>query len=365
MTDNYSDTHPSISHNNGYFCSVQSQNKYMKYKLLLFITLPVLLIFSSCETDFDVTADYKEIAIVYGLLSQNDTVHYLRINKAFLGDGSAIQYADIQDSSSFGDDINVVLTETNINGITKDIQFDTASIHNKEDGIFYSPDQLMYRANYVLDPKSTYQLKVSHKKTSYEVSSITNLVQDFSITRPTAAANVIPKLDFKRDTVSVQKIEWNTAVNGRLYQPTLRFYFKETSFSSDTINRYIDWVFPSLKASDLLGGKKLSVDFKSEAFYLLCEDKIPYADPSQEEAVNTRLADHFDILFTVVGDEFSTYLDVNGPTTGLLLEKPSYSNINNGLGLFSSIYHKTLYTRVGDKIKADLQVKTNLHFFAN
>lgn len=337
----------------------------MKYKVLLFLTLPILMIFNSCETDFDITADYKEIAIVYGLLSQNDSVHYLRINKAFLGDGNALTYAGIHDSSSYGNDINVVLIETNISGIQKTIQFDTSTIHNKEEGVFYAPDQLMYKANYVLDTKSNYELKVTHKKTGFEVTSITNLVQDFSITKPTAAANVIPKLDFKRDTVSVQKIEWNTAVNGRLYQPTLRFYFKETSFTSDTITRYIDWVFPSSKASDLLGGKKLSVEFKSEAFYLLCEDKIPYADAAKEEDVNTRLVDHFDILFTVVGDEFSTYLDVNGPTTGLLLEKPSYSNINNGLGLFSSIYHKKLYTKVGDKIKADLQVKTDLHFFAN
>lgn len=337
----------------------------MKLRVLLVIALPILMIFNSCETDFDVTADYKEIAIVYGLLSQNDTTHYLRINKAFIGDGNALIYAGIHDSSSFGNDISVVLIETNMNGVQKTIQFDTSTIHNKEEGVFYAPDQLMYKANAILDTKSTYELKITHKKTAYEVGSITNLVQDFSITKPTAAANVIPKLDFKRDTVSVQRIEWNTAVNGRLYQPTLRFYFNETSFTADTILRYIDWVFPSSKASDLLGGKKLYVEFKSEDFYLLCEDKIPYADPALEEAVNSRLVDHFDILFTVVGDEFSTYLDVNGPTSGLLLEKPSYSNINNGLGLFSSIYYKKLYTRVGDKIKADLQVKTDLHFFAN
>jgi hypothetical protein len=67
--------------------------------LLLFI---VIITFVSCETDFDVIADYKEVAIVYGLLDQSEAVHYLRINKAFLGKGNAISYAQIADSSSFG-----------------------------------------------------------------------------------------------------------------------------------------------------------------------------------------------------------------------------------------------------------------------
>ena len=41
----------------------------MKLKNLLFI---VILLFYSCETDFDVNADWSDVTIVYGLIDPNN-----------------------------------------------------------------------------------------------------------------------------------------------------------------------------------------------------------------------------------------------------------------------------------------------------
>jgi len=337
----------------------------MKQLSILLLFLPVIFFTSSCETDFDITADYKEIAVVYGLLNQNDSVQYLRINKAFLGDGNALIYSGIPDSSSYGTGIEVSMVETLESGAKRTIFFDTVTVHSKDSGYFYYPDQLMYKTEERLNPLATYSLKIRNKSTGNEVTAITNLVQNFALTRPAAPNNVIPKLDFKRDTISIQKIEWNSAVNGRMYLPMLRFFYREALFSGDTLDRMVEWVFSSVTTGNLNGGAKMSIEFRSEDFFRFCENHIPYEDAGKEESVKARLADHFDIHFTVAGDEFSTYLDVNGPTTGLLLEKPGYTNINNGLGVFSSRLTKTVYTRVGDKIKADLQNNTPLRFFAD
>ena len=54
----------------------------MKKSLLLSLIVSLVLIFPACETDVDVNAEWEEITIVYGLLSQNDQEHYFRINKA-------------------------------------------------------------------------------------------------------------------------------------------------------------------------------------------------------------------------------------------------------------------------------------------
>lgn len=84
----------------------------MKTILFIFLLLPALiLLFNACKTDFDATSDYKEIAIVYGVLNQKDNVHYLRVNKAFLGQGNAVIYSQIPDSSSYGNDIEVFINE--------------------------------------------------------------------------------------------------------------------------------------------------------------------------------------------------------------------------------------------------------------
>lgn len=52
--------------------------------LRLTIFLTAFLFFASCETDFDINADWKDITVVYGALNQNDSIHYIRIQKLFL-----------------------------------------------------------------------------------------------------------------------------------------------------------------------------------------------------------------------------------------------------------------------------------------
>ncbi len=87
--------------------------------LLIAISFIFPAFFVACETDIDVTAEYKDITIVYGLLSRNDSVHYLRINKAFLGDGNVMEYVTNADSSSYYDNLEVTLTETTSSGLSR------------------------------------------------------------------------------------------------------------------------------------------------------------------------------------------------------------------------------------------------------
>ena len=59
----------------------------------------LLILFSgilvSCKQKFNVNADWQDITIVYGILNQGDTLHYIKVTKAFLGPGDALQYAKI------------------------------------------------------------------------------------------------------------------------------------------------------------------------------------------------------------------------------------------------------------------------------
>lgn len=324
-----------------------------------FLAFFTILLLVSCETDFDLTSDYKEITVVYGLISQNDSVHYLRINKAFLGDGNALEYAQNPDSNNYGADIDVVMTEVTPSGTRKEIRFDTVTFSTVDSGTFYHPQHLFYRANATLDDDNYYELKVTNKKTGNEVKSGTSLASDFSITKPNSGAK---SLGFKRIFTSQQKFEWNSGKNGKRYQLLLHFNFKEKSSGQDTIHRVIDWYFPEQIASGLEGNEKMSVEYYNEDFYTLCNNLIPYGDPAREEAVDGRVADYFDLEFVVIGDDFSTYLDVNGPTSGLLLEKSVYTNVVNGMGIFSCKYTKHRNIAVSAETKIDLFSTTSLMF---
>jgi hypothetical protein len=44
-------------------------------------------------------------------------------------------------------------------------------------------------------------------------------------------------------------------------------------------------------------------------------------------------------------DDFTTFIDVNEPSTGIIQERPEFTNIKNGLGLFSSRVIRVPLTR--------------------
>jgi len=326
-----------------------------RFRLFLIFITPFLLL--SCETDFDVIADYKEVAIVYGLLDQTDSVHYLRINKAFLGNGNSIAYSQVADSSTFGADITVKLIET---GSNQEIIFDTVTLYNKQPGDFYFPGQLFYASTAKLDESKTYELKVVSKKTSYAVDSKTSLVRNFSVTKPASGAKTI---SFKRAFTQQMKFSWQNAKNGKRYLFRLFYNYKELNSAGDTTYRKIEWIFPEEISENTNGVGESDVMYLNEDFFKLCESKIPYADAATEEAVTKRFSSTCDIEVIAIGDEFNTYLEANGPTTGVLMEKPNYSNITNGLGLFSSRHRiQRAPIPLSAETIFDLSTTTNLKF---
>ena len=68
-------------------------------KKILFLLSATLLL--SCETEFEVNADWQELMVVHGILDQSQGEQFVRINKAFLGEQDALVMASISDSSNY------------------------------------------------------------------------------------------------------------------------------------------------------------------------------------------------------------------------------------------------------------------------
>ncbi len=297
---------------------------------LLLLTVSYLV---SCETDFDVVADYKEVAVVYGILNQADSVHYFRISKAFLGKGNALEYAKVADSSSYGADINVVLRDSSSNGSIQDIVLDTVTLFNKEQGIFYAPGQLFYTAIKQLNPDHFYKLIITNKKTGNIIKSETKLIGDFYFTKPSSSSKSI---SFKRSITTASKFEWANALNARKYQLVLTYYYKEFYGINDTLLKSVTWTLPAINGSKTNGEGETQLTFLNEEFFRICETKIPYADVEAESKVIKRYSAYCVLEMTAVDNNFATYLDVNGPSSGVTMEKLQFTNITNGFGLFAS-----------------------------
>ena len=289
----------------------------------------------SCESDIDVTAEWKDITIVYGLLNPNDSVHYLKINKAFLGDGNAIEYAKESDSMSYFGNLEVNLTEIYSNGATRTLQFDTVTLQ-KNPGVF-ADKQIFYKSAFKMpvllddDRTVTYKLLVRNKLTGKEVKSETVLVHDFRISSPRPGQ---PTIDFLTD--NSQQVKWQSAPNARRYDVFVRFIFQEVFNQTDTTDRYIDWVLGTTRSNTLKGDEDMVMPYIPTSIYEIAASLIPYTDSQKEASVTSRLVDK--VVYTVVasGDELNKYLDINGPTSGIIQDRPEYTNIENGLGLFST-----------------------------
>lgn len=152
----------------------------------LFLTVFVLtLSLSSCSKDFNSNADYKDVTVVYGILNPEETEHYIKIYKAFLTDGNAYEAAQEYDSLYYFDKISAVIEEY-LNGrrtatipleMSTDVPRDTV-------GDFASPDQLLYKFTYTLNPNATYKLIITNLETGRVITGETNVISPFMITKP-------------------------------------------------------------------------------------------------------------------------------------------------------------------------------------
>jgi hypothetical protein len=76
----------------------------------------------------------------------------------------------------------------------------------------------------------------------------------------------------------------------------------------------------------------------ANSFYDIVASAIPPAQNGLK-----RYSDSLYYIVNVADENFTVYMDVNAPSASIVQERPAYSNISNGLGLFSSRYTKIRY----------------------
>jgi hypothetical protein len=99
---------------------------------------------------------------------------------------------------------------------------------------------------------------------------------------------------------------------------------------------YVDWKLTSSKSSLLTGGETMTSSYNGESFYSFLQSKIP-VDYSKR-----RFRGKVDFLLSVGGDDLSTYIDLNSPSSSIIQERPAYTNVANGIGIFSCRHTKKI-----------------------
>jgi len=330
----------------------------MKKKHFTWICASLLLFISSCEKEFDPYDSYKDITIVYGLINPLDTIHYIRINRAFYAPESATIVAQNPDSSNFPvEDIDVRIYEITPDGNSTQLVVGSTIMQNKDTttGHFYAPEQRVYyfkKKFHIQYLDNTIKIEIEHKKTGKIVYAETPLVNDFDVTIPNPGMQVnfnpIP---------TTMRFEWVNAKHGKIYDAYYIIYYREgrNDEPSDKWKKdSIVWHVGS-RTAQITGNEEVQIEtvtFNSTLFYENVQKKVAY-DPDvwRRPYVQAKIS-------IWAGSEEMYHYNVINEHSGLLPDIPEYTNMktklnsveleNEAFGIFTSRIRRDVYVRLSD-----------------
>ena len=351
----------------------------MKKLFLSLSLLAGLVFFNACTTDVELYSDYKDIPIIYGLLDASQDTNFIRINRAFSGDNdhpiNAANVALIADSCNYPGKLdarilrykNVYGNEYVLDSQTPDsgiIILDTITIHDKEEGVFYAPDQKVYWTDKPIN--------VNTETTKYRYKLVVHRGND-TITSET---NVVGGEGFKIITESLGfmaggndnsgRIKFTLADNAVFYDAKMEFYYKESVHGGPLTDKQVTYSF-GVNTLETLGQENERVYYVSygmSTLFNLLEDAIgadTVINENHPEVVRYFSEKPMKIFLSAGSDELYNYIQINSQA-GYAQTVPDYTNINGGYGVFSSRINKSRNARISSLAAAGLYGKTAWHF---
>lgn len=310
-------------------------------RLLIVFGVFGLIMFTSCETDIDVNADYEDITLVYGVINPQDTTHYIKINKAFLGETSAFDLAANADNFNYdANEISVAVEEYNSNYDLVKAHTVTRTVNEipKEGGIFDNSSNVLYKfSESNINDNNIYKVRIFNSSLNKEISSETKIVKPITVSVPTGS-----KFQFWNGTVSTGNpltkiIGASTGANIGRIEAIIVFNYIEhplTSTGNPSVAKKLEMSLGEKFATTSLGGELFEWELPGETFF----DNIKSAIKpiTVADSLSHRELDNISMKFLVAGTELHTFMVVTEPSTSVNQDKPKYTNIENGIGVFSS-----------------------------
>lgn len=306
-------------------------------KLLIIFSLVTILF--SCSTDVDLNADYKDITVIYGLLDKNTDKQYIKVNKAFLGDASVAEMAAISDSFIYKS-ADVSIKKYKNGNYVKTIDFVYNDTIPKDTGFFANDKNVIYIADEKIIEdnelgdleafKFELVVKIEGKP---EIISETKLVSDVIIQYPQSYQTVkfYQSSGISSGFYKDQRLDFSSAKNSILNEIYVEISFYEREFgSTDYKLKTLSWKQLSKRALNDNGGENLRTYVSGTGFYYYIHSQIENVNVEERVFYSMRF------FFVTAGESLTKYIDLTTPSYGIVQEKPSYTNIENGWGLFSS-----------------------------
>lgn len=316
-------------------------------------TITCMLALISCRQDFDITSEYIEIPVVYGLLDREDTTHYVRIQRAFVDTNtSALTIAPIFDSIYYPDVLDVTITDDSTDKVFRleRVIGDTIGLP-KDPGLFNNEANVLYRFEAPLDIQRSYTLEVHHWEKGWTIQSQTTVVGPVVSIVPNAQYVV----NWKGELDELIGLAWRRAENAMVYD--LQAYFDYWEYPKDNRQDSTLYSIPftilqasvaNLIAPDFI----ITHSYAPRVFYQELGAQIPF------DTTVVRRAKQVRFVLSAGGEALGMWVAnqqvQQGVTAGNNLDV--YTNIDGGTGLFSSRSTVTFYNAIGGTLRDSLRL---------
>lgn len=304
-------------------------------KRILFSGILATTLLASCSNDFEVSAPWKDIPVVYGLLDITDTAHYIRVERAFLDpDGDALEIAKITDSLYYQNATvqlervsnGQLFTMQRVNG--KDWGFP------REEGVFANEPNWLFRidsSELLLKPGEIIRLRIDRGNGLQEVTSSTSILGPLKLNSPSSGSN---GFTFNSDGFSSTNIGWEAPDSATIFDATLYFRYIEYPISNPTDQelKIIAWPWArGLRRES--SNKQFSAEKVGLEFYQLLKNNIE-VNPDVK-----RIFNGIDVEIIAGNSTVENLVNVSLANTGITAsqEIPSYNNLSEGQGIFGSV----------------------------
>lgn len=299
----------------------------------LILLLMIFASMMSCNNDLVVMAPYQVVPVVYCVLNPKDQTQYLRLEKSFLGEASALDMAQ-QTDSIYYKDASVFIERWADGEMKEQLGLERIEAPVRDSGIFTNNPNYLYHLTTPILSNREYRLKVVIPSSNIEITASTRTVGDFKVVRPEAFKRTLPFSSYD----NYQTVQWISTPYTRIYHLMVRFHYLEV-ISGDTTFHSLDWNIGHYITADAQGGELMTSEILQRNFYKWIGNKLTKPDEKVQRLANKKA---IDFVFTVGSEELYTYMEIYKEDPGLPKEKPVFTNITNGIGLFSAKYEQSI-----------------------
>ena len=297
------------------------------FKNIFYLTglASILLISQACNNDLDPNADYKDIPVVYALLDPGVDTQYVRIHKSFLGNLPIEDMAQIPDSIYYNN-MQAVIEELINDNVTRTFPLNVIENRKMDEGFFTTEGFKLYYTTESLNPTATYRIVVS-RPGQVDAVATTELVNTFTIQRPPFNSQLDNFLDFSGLSY---EFRWRKAENATSFTVNIDVLYREQQNNNRSLieNKRARFSANFVETNENVENMIKSISMQD--FFTSMENQIP-TDPSVNRYLN-----RVEVSIVAGHTEIERYVSINSPQSGINQELPLYTNVNNGVGLFSS-----------------------------